>query len=89
MNIINYSCVSGIRSYCVTSDSDDNMAEKKTFERLPKCIVPSNYNVTLTPDLEAFTFKGKETISIEVKWLHVYLRFRSMKTTRDMPSDIE
>ncbi|XP_067928547.1 puromycin-sensitive aminopeptidase-like [Watersipora subatra] len=43
------------------------MAEKKEFQRLPLKVVPSNYNVTLTPDLTAFTFTGSETITVEVK----------------------
>ncbi|KAF6036203.1 NPEPPS [Bugula neritina] len=43
------------------------MSAKKEFQRLPKTIVPSNYNVTLTPNLQDFTFAGNETISIEVK----------------------
>jgi len=44
------------------------MSAKKEFQRLPKTIVPSNYNVTLTPNLQDFTFAGNETISIEVSY---------------------
>ncbi|XP_067931273.1 puromycin-sensitive aminopeptidase-like [Watersipora subatra] len=43
------------------------MAEKKEFQRLPLKVVPTNYNVTLTPNLTAFTFTGSETIIVEVK----------------------
>lgn len=40
--------------------------EKKPFERLPTNVVPHNYNLELTPDLKAFTFKGKLEITAEV-----------------------
>ncbi|XP_070570374.1 puromycin-sensitive aminopeptidase-like [Ptychodera flava] len=41
--------------------------DKKPFERLPKNVIPKNYNLTLKPNLKAFTFDGDETISVEVK----------------------
>ena len=34
--------------------------------RLPRTVVPSRYAVTLEPDLEAFTFDGREAIELEV-----------------------
>jgi aminopeptidase N len=34
--------------------------------RLPKTVVPSRYELTLTPDLAAATFAGQEVIDIEV-----------------------
>jgi len=40
--------------------------EKKPFARLPSTVVPSNYNVTLTPNLTAFTFTGEQTITVQV-----------------------
>ena len=42
------------------------MPEKKKFERLPKTVVPSNYDLFLEPDLEKFTFNGSEDISVQV-----------------------
>ncbi|XP_077862985.1 puromycin-sensitive aminopeptidase isoform X1 [Saccoglossus kowalevskii] len=42
------------------------MSEKKTFERLPKNVVPKNYSLRLQPDLKAFTFAGNEVVTIEV-----------------------
>lgn len=42
------------------------MPEKKKFERLPKDVVPSNYNIRIQPDLTAFTFAGSEEITVQV-----------------------
>lgn len=42
-------------------------AEVKAFQRLPTNVKATNYDVTLTPDLETFTFAGSETIAIEVR----------------------
>lgn len=42
------------------------MAEKKPFERLPKTVKPSHYELFLHPDLKTLTFDGKETVKIEV-----------------------
>uniref|UniRef100_A0A2C9JWJ6 Aminopeptidase n=1 Tax=Biomphalaria glabrata TaxID=6526 RepID=A0A2C9JWJ6_BIOGL len=39
---------------------------KKKFERLPKTVVPSNYKLTLKPDLKNFTFEGSVDITVEV-----------------------
>jgi aminopeptidase N len=34
--------------------------------RLPRTVLPRRYDLTLTPDLEAATFAGEETIAVEV-----------------------
>lgn len=47
------------RSYC-------KMSDKKAFQRLPQDVVPHNYALRLTPDLNAFTFEGQELISVKV-----------------------
>ena len=39
---------------------------KNPFKRLPRSIVPSNYKLCLTPDLDKFTFKGNEEVTLEV-----------------------
>lgn len=41
-------------------------AEKKTFSRLPKNVLPVVYDLTLKPDLKTFTFEGIEKINIKV-----------------------
>ena len=39
---------------------------KKPFERLPTNVVPVNYALQLTPDLQQFTFSGTVTIDVQV-----------------------
>ncbi|XP_066305336.1 puromycin-sensitive aminopeptidase-like [Branchiostoma lanceolatum] len=48
---------------CLTS----RMGQKKPFERLPQDVNPTNYALRLQPDLEKFTFTGKEVISVQVQ----------------------
>lgn len=42
------------------------MPEKKHFERLPKTVIPKNYDLFLKPNLTKFTFEGKEKVQITV-----------------------
>ena len=42
------------------------MSSTKKFERLPKAIVPSHYDICLKPDLNKFTFQGTITAHLEV-----------------------
>ncbi|XP_055385276.1 puromycin-sensitive aminopeptidase [Condylostylus longicornis] len=42
------------------------MSKTKEFKRLPKNVLPKHYNLELTPDLEAFKFKGRTSISIDI-----------------------
>ena len=44
-------------------------AEKKPFERLPASVIPTNYELTLQPNLTEFSFMGKEVIQVEVSLL--------------------
>ena len=55
LNIIRLASVVGMSS-----------VQRKPFEHLSTSILPSNYALTLHPDLEKFTFTGEETIDIEV-----------------------
>ena len=43
------------------------VSQRKKSVRLPAHIVPVRYDITLRPDLEAFTFEGKETIHLFLK----------------------
>ncbi|KAL4217239.1 hypothetical protein ACF0H5_023690 [Mactra antiquata] len=42
------------------------MPAKEPFQRLPSSVVPVNYDITLKPNLKAFTFEGSESISVKV-----------------------
>lgn len=42
------------------------MTTVKTFERLPKSVVPVHYEIRIKPDLVKLLFEGDETISIKV-----------------------
>ena len=42
------------------------------FERLPKTVIPLNYDLELEPDLKNFTFKGRAIIDIEVNKAPLY-----------------
>ena len=46
--------------------------EKKQFKRLPKSVKPTNYDLTLEPDLEKFSFKGSAVIDVQVRRIFVH-----------------
>ena len=39
---------------------------KRPFKRLPTSVVPSNYQITLQPNLQDFKFKGSQIVDLEV-----------------------
>src|SRR6202048_5393167 len=41
-------------------------ADKASEYRLPSNVVPERYEISLTPDLRAFTFAGEETVSLRL-----------------------
>ena len=41
-------------------------ADKATEYRLPSNVVPERYEISLTPDLRAFTFAGEENVAVRV-----------------------
>lgn len=43
------------------------MPESKSFQRLPKHVIPKHYNLELIPNLEKFTFKGKTAVKVSVR----------------------
>jgi len=47
--------------------------DKKPFARLPKSVKPVLYDLFLKPDLQNFTFEGKETVSINVSTINPIL----------------
>ncbi|XP_011635269.1 puromycin-sensitive aminopeptidase [Pogonomyrmex barbatus] len=40
--------------------------EKKSFRRLPLCVRPYHYDISLVPNLTAFTFDGTENVYLDV-----------------------
>lgn len=42
------------------------MPDKKPFQRLPKTVLPKQYDLYLKPNLKEFTFEGKETVKVVV-----------------------
>lgn len=50
-----------------SEQSATNGTSKPAFERLPKDVIPKNYQIRVEPDLEKFTFTGTETIEVEIK----------------------
>ncbi|CAK9301296.1 unnamed protein product [Gordionus sp. m RMFG-2023] len=44
-----------------------NANEKKTFQRLPKTVIPRHYDIEIKPNLKNLNFTGKELIDIEIK----------------------
>ncbi len=51
-----------------TKTLDPDMAEEgsQEFHRLPTTVKPTNYALTLTPDLKKFTFEGSQDVKLEV-----------------------
>ncbi|CAF4442757.1 unnamed protein product, partial [Adineta steineri] len=40
---------------------------KKLFERLPKTVVPTHYDLTIQPFIDTFKFNGEVIIHIQIK----------------------
>jgi hypothetical protein len=43
------------------------MSSKTEFQRLPLNVLPTNYTITLRPDLTNFTFNGQVIIDVDIK----------------------
>lgn len=50
----------------ITKENCKMSGEKKAFRRLPESIKPVLYDLYLKPDLQNFTFDGKQTVTINV-----------------------
>lgn len=54
--------------------SMDAVEKREQFRRLPTTVVPQNYNIKLTPNLETFTFLGQLLVIVQVSVLCMSLR---------------
>jgi len=54
------------RRFSIVNMSGEGEA-KVPFKRLPKSVIPANYQITLQPNLESFKFKGSQIVDVEVK----------------------
>nr|AYV88996.1 puromycin-sensitive aminopeptidase [Tetranychus truncatus] len=54
-------------SVTLQSKMATSLTAVKTYERLPKNVIPQLYKLELTPNLENFTFTGKEDVEVSIK----------------------
>ena len=86
----NFKKFTSIRTTVVRFSTFNNstMSAANVFKRLSNDVIPSNYNLTLEPDLEKFTFHGYEDIKIQVcvaiflLVLKLYQNFTKLKTLK-------
>ena len=45
------------------------MDETDGGHRLPRAVLPTHYDIKITPDLKKFTFDGEVTISVQVRFI--------------------
>ena len=56
-----------VQPICVRRIEEMSGSEaKKPFERLPANVIPVNYALHVTPDLQQFTFTGTVSIDVQV-----------------------
>lgn len=58
----------------ITKENFKMSEENKAFRRLPESIKPVLYDLYLKPDLQKFTFDGKETVTINVSKNLLYFK---------------
>lgn len=57
------------------------MSENKTFQRLPKNVLPKHYTLELVPNLETLSFKGKTSVKVSVRgFITVVANFHFLMT---------
>ncbi|XP_012523522.1 puromycin-sensitive aminopeptidase isoform X2 [Monomorium pharaonis] len=64
-----YSCtrVSEVASEPSSPSVAMSSGDEKPFRRLPTCVRPYHYDISLTPNLTAFTFDGTESVHLNVE----------------------
>lgn len=56
-------------------------AAKKDFQRLPTDVIPVNYALELTPDLQNFSFDGKVRITVDVQKVTKQVKLNAAELT--------
>jgi aminopeptidase N len=65
--------VSRLSALAISAIFSASMSAEKPFDfattpgKLPKQVVPTNYSVRITPNIDKFTFTGSETVQIEAR----------------------
>ena len=54
------------------------MDETDGGHRLPRSVVPTHYDIKITPDLKNFTFDGEITISVRVRQFYFRVSLTSL-----------
>lgn len=56
--------------------SDTNNKDANTlFQRLPKTVLPTHYDLTIQPFLDKFKFNGSVNIHLKVCWIVLFVLF--------------
>ena len=55
------------------------MDETDGGHRLPRNVIPTHYDIKITPDLKNFTFDGEVTISVQVSHFSFLFLFQNVE----------
>ena len=60
-------CAVALLAWVAAARAEEPFRFESTPGKLPKDVVPVQYNLSLSPDIEKRTFTGSETVDIEIK----------------------
>lgn len=52
--------------------------DDKPFQRLPTSVAPINYDVSITPKFQDFTFTGNQAVDVKVRYNRLSLPFSTL-----------